>query len=569
MEEELSLVRKLLILWDGRKIIFSVSFLFAVASIAYALYVPPVYKAECYFLPPNHYLNKTGVFANAASLNDKTGVLADGSGFPDTVTSGQMMLGVMKRNAVLDVIIDKFSLMDVYEQKSRVKMRDMLVKKLMETNEDTKSGIITVGIIDEDPKRAADMANAFVETLQGKMIELSKIDAMQRRSFFEKQLFQAWQYMNDIQNEMLNYQDQLGGVAIPQSQLEATLRSITDIRQQIADKNVEISAMKAYATSNNPRLKAAYSQLETLTKELARLEEIQRSSSPQLSIEYQRHEMRLKYATEKYETLLQQVEDAKMDEAQGFFQLQIVDYATPPDFKYKPSRARIVILGTFVGVLLSCGWVVFSSFVRGFRKSVKNCLADNPDLAVADDDTDSVKNYPADNPNLAVAGDDTDSKTSGFRKIIFFVPALLCMAVILLLTFQAPEESGALSAKFQKVAGSFFGLENLPAWIRDMQLLRTFIHVFLYMPLGAALHYAFRHYGQSLGKTAFAAQITASAFGLLDEAVKMFLPGREFDVIDWVCDVVGIGAGILLAMLCGVCAALIRRIFFTQKEEVS
>ena len=102
-----------------------------------------------------------------------------------------------------------------------------------------------------------------------------------------------------------------------------------------------------------------------------------------------------------------------------------------------------------------------------------------------------------------------------------------------------------------------------------MQLLRTFIHVFLYMPLGAALHYAFRHYGQSLGKTAFAAQITASAFGLLDEAVKMFLPGREFDVIDWVCDVVGIGAGILLAMLCGVCAALIRRIFFTQKEEVS
>ncbi len=559
-------MRKLLIFWEGRKIIFSVSCLCFVMSIAYALHVPLLYKAECNFLPPSHYMNKMKVFANNTVLpEERGGNFSNYSGFADTVTSGQMLLGVMKRNSVLDVIIDRFSLMDVYKQTSRVQMRGMLVRSLMETNDDPKSGIITVGIIDEDPKRAADIANAFVEVLQEKMLEITKIDAMQRRNFFEKQLFQAWQYMNDIQNEMLSYQDRIGGVAIPQSQLEATLKSITEIRQQIADKNVEISAMKAYATPNNPRLKAAYSQLETLTRELERLEQIQRTSSPQLSIEYQRHAIRLKYATEKYETLLQQLEDAKMDEAQGFFQIQIVDYATPPDFKYKPSRARIVILGTFIGVLLSCGWIVFSSFVRGFKKSVQNCLEENPNLlADADADTDAATDDDTDSDT------DTDAKTTGtkiftFRNIIALAPALLCVAVVLILTLQPAKASGDLSEKFRYILTTLFGYGNVPAWISDMPTLRTFMHVFLYIPVGMSLYYALRCYNVPVGKAIFATLVIAAALGLVDEAIKMFLPAKEFDIIDWILDVVGVSAGILLVLLCKLCSAVIHRV--TNRSE--
>ena len=511
-------------------------------------------------------MNKLGVFANGMNQNDLTGSVSDASGFPNTVTIGQMLLGVMKRNAVLDIIIDKFSLMEVYEQASRVKMRDMLLRKLMETNEDPKSGIITVGILDEDPQRAADIANTIVDTLQEKMLELSKIDAMQRRSFFEKQLFQAWQYMNDIQNEMVNYQAQLGGVAIPQSQLEATLRSITELRQQIADKNVEISALKAYATPNNPRLKAAYSQLDTLTKELARLEEVQRSSSPHLSIEYQRHEMRLRYATEKYQLILQQVEDAKMDESQGFFQIQVVDYATPPDAKYKPSRARIVILGTFTGILLGCGWVVFSSFAKGFKKSIKNCLADNPNLLAADDDEDDDAEADEDSDSRTKTAD-SRTKTSVLSQIASFMPVVLCMAVILLMTFQPVQANWALSEKFQHILIAFFGHGNVPAWFYDINMLRTLIHIFMYIPIGMSVYYALMCHSVPVGKAAFAALVIASALGLVEEAIKMFLPAKEFDIIDWIFDVVGISVGILSALLCKLCAAVIHRVINRSKQR--
>lgn len=524
MEEENSLIKKLVILWNSRKLIFIFTVLFAVLSLSYAFYLPPVFKAECNFFPPNQDSNRLRVFVTNFNYDkertERIGALTDSTGLSDSVTSGQMMLGLLKTPSIVDALIDKFGLMEIHEQKSRVKMRDYVVKNLLETNEDTKSGIITVGVIDESPEKAAEMANFFVETLQKKIADMVMTDALQRRDFFERQLFKAWQALNDAQNELLNYQEQIGGTAIPRSQMEAILSQITDLRRRIAEKNVEISAMSTYSKASNPKLRTARSQLEALTKELERLEELQKNSNPQLSIEYQRYEMKVQYASKRYETILWQLEDARLDENQGFFQLQIVDWATAPDYKYKPSKARIVIIGTFLGTLLGCMTVVFLNFFRGLKKILKVNANVEPSAAEIQ----------------------LSKKSSG--KLFSLFPAILMMTAIILLTIQPASASGEMSSKFQSIIKAIFG-NKTPAWVLDMKLLRAFAHVFLYFPLAAALYYAFNSYG----KAALPAFLTASAFGLADEAVKMFLPGREFDLVDWTLDIVGIVLGILVSML--------------------
>ena len=164
MEEENSLLRKLLILWHGRKFILSLTIIAAVISLAYAFYLPLIYKADCNFIPPNQYMNKLGVFVSLQDQSDRVGGLSNQSVVAESVTSSQMIMGLMKQNSVLDAITDRFSLMEVYKQKSRGKMREYIVKKLLELEEDAKSGIITVGFLDENPKRAADIANAFAGT---------------------------------------------------------------------------------------------------------------------------------------------------------------------------------------------------------------------------------------------------------------------------------------------------------------------------------------------------------------------------------------------------------------------
>ncbi|MBQ7193000.1 MAG: hypothetical protein IJR98_01345, partial [Synergistaceae bacterium] len=64
MEEENSLIKKLAVLWNSRRLILFFTVMSAVIALAYSFYLPVLYKAECSFLPPNQDTNKLSVFVN-------------------------------------------------------------------------------------------------------------------------------------------------------------------------------------------------------------------------------------------------------------------------------------------------------------------------------------------------------------------------------------------------------------------------------------------------------------------------------------------------------------------------
>ena len=535
--EELSLLKKLVVLWHGRKLILFIALISFIASWIYASHLPLIYRASCYFLPPNQDMNRisslTGsLMGNTTAITpERIGGVADLAGLPQTVTSGQMILGIMRRNTVVDVIIERFNLMEVYKQTYKSRMRDLLLYNILETEEDTKSGIITVSITDEDPQRAADIANAFVETLQAKMLDLSLNEAVQRRIFFEEQVEKSREALNKAEAEMLEYQRE-GGSSMPETQMQERLRSITHVQQQIIYKNSEISALLTFARPDNPRVRAAQSQLETLTKELERLESEQRAATPNLSVEYQRHAMNLHLATAAYEVVLKQYENAKIDEAQGFFPLQVIDYATPPDFKFKPSKARIILVGTFLGMMLGVLIVV----VREFRKNMKLRLG-------------SYLNTPEEIPVSL----EKKSQKSNKIKIISFIFVLSAIALILFLTFQSEPNTESISMKFQMMLMSFYDSDNIPSWVSNMIFLRAFAHIPLYMFLSVSAFISFYLYGMKFRRSLMIAFILSALTGLTDECIKIYLPGREFDFTDWILDITGIILGLGMTALLSLC----------------
>ncbi|MBQ6001475.1 MAG: VanZ family protein, partial [Synergistaceae bacterium] len=89
---------------------------------------------------------------------------------------------------------------------------------------------------------------------------------------------------------------------------------------------------------------------------------------------------------------------------------------------------------------------------------------------------------------------------------------------------------------------------NAPLWLTNMELLRGVIHIFMFIPLSMAIYYALSHYVKSWPKAILAALVISCAFGLADEAIKMYLPQREFDFADWVLDVIGSIAGLILVI---------------------
>ncbi|MBQ7593378.1 MAG: hypothetical protein IJU48_03365 [Synergistaceae bacterium] len=375
-EDELSLLDIFNIVWRKKFFIIFITFISAVLSLWYAMTRDFTYRGECRILPPQG--------RGTSGILSQFGGLADFVGLPNAATSGQMMIGIIKGDSVVDNIIDKFNLMERYSNDIRLRVRAATIGNL-ETAEDNKSGIISIAFIDKEPKFAADVANAFVSELQKKLQEISLADAQQRRNFFENQLKQAQQELNDVESDMINYQQSKGVIAL-ESQASALLASIASLRNRIAAKNVEISTLSSYAKRDNPRLKLLQSELDAMTKELRKLEEEQSRADgrrrtqtgdllssigdvPELGIEYQRYVRALQFATAKYEMMLRQYENARLSEANDLSTISIIDYATPPDYKYGPKRGRIVIMGTAMGLALSLFWSFLSEHFRAMRKA--------------------------------------------------------------------------------------------------------------------------------------------------------------------------------------------------------
>ena len=378
-EVEIDLVELFKFMWKKKGLIILLMFLFGAGATIYAFTAPFIYRAECRVIPPGAgtgggLLSQFGALANLA-----------GMGSVGKATGGGMAIGILKGDTVIDAIIDKFNLMAEMEQEIRLTARTAVLNNL-ETKEDALSGIVSIAWLDEDPQRAADIANAFVDQLQLKLHDMAFNQAQETRMFFEDQLVQAQQELSEAETAMMKYQQSSGVLAL-ESQTASMLASIASLRNQIAAKNVEISSLSSYTRKDNPRLRLAQSQLEAMTKELKRLEEEQKRSDrqirqnratsgdllaslgsvPELSVEYQRYVRALRIATAKYESMLRQYENARLSEASDLSTLQIVDRATPPDWKYKPQRAKIMIIGTMLGFMLGAGWL-FVKFMMAQRE---------------------------------------------------------------------------------------------------------------------------------------------------------------------------------------------------------
>lgn len=78
-----------------------------------------------------------------------------------------------------------------------------------------------------------------------------------------------------------------------------------------------------------------------------------------------------------------------------------------------------------------------------------------------------------------------------------------------------------------------------------MHWVRSYAHIPLYCALALTLYPAFKvtlHRG--IAWAGLLAISAGAAVGLLDETVKIFIPGREFDLVDWGLDIIAVVAGV-------------------------
>jgi capsule polysaccharide export protein KpsE/RkpR len=328
--------------------------------------------AETKFLPPQPQ-STSAIQMLTQTVGQLAGVGAEVLGIK---TPGDLYAELLKSNTVLDRIIERFNLMNLYEVKYRIEARKRLLDNLQVTV-DKKSGIIKLAVYDKDPKRAADMANAFVEELRNLTKNLALTEASQRRLFFEEQLKEAKEGLLKAENELSEFQTKTGAIKV-EEQAKTTIMAIATLRAQVTAKEAELRMLKSFMTPDNPEVKRAEEALRALKAELANLERKKGNSSealiptgklPEVGIEYLRKVRNLKFYETLYELMLKAYEAAKLDEAKEAPIIQVIDRATPPEKKAKPKRALMVLIAGISAFFLS---VIIAFFKEYIEKSNQN-----------------------------------------------------------------------------------------------------------------------------------------------------------------------------------------------------
>ncbi|MEW5771860.1 MAG: Wzz/FepE/Etk N-terminal domain-containing protein [Pseudomonadota bacterium] len=341
-DEEISLLELLIVLAKHKRMVIGLPLVAAVIAAGISMLMPNVYTATTRILPPQQQQS------SAAAMLGQPGALAGGAGAALGIKNpNDLYMGMLNSRTLADSLIQRFKLTERYGAKKLDDARSTLGG--LTSVSAGKDGIISISVDDKDPKFAAELANAYVDELYKFTQTLAITEASQRRLFFEKQLKQAKDELANAEVAFKQTQERTGVLELD-AQGKAMIESLGAIRAQIAAKEVELGALKTFATEQNPEYILVQQQLSGLRAQLAKLEHggesglIPTGKLPEAGLENIRRLRDVKYYETLYELMAKQYEIARVDEAKNVSMIQVLDKAVPPDYKTKPKRSMIVML---------------------------------------------------------------------------------------------------------------------------------------------------------------------------------------------------------------------------------
>ena len=360
----------LLVLAREKERILQVTVAMTLLATIVVFIMPKMYSATALILPPQQnqsvlstLVGQVGA-ANALDLRDL------GLKNPSDV-----FVGMLKSRTVEDALVNRFDLRKVYNVKRYQDARKTLEKRSEIDPE--KEGLISIQVSDRDPKRAADIANAWVDELRALNQNLALTEAAQRRVFFEQKLEQERDDLAKTESAM-KVIELKSGVIQPDAQTRALIGAVADVRAQIAAKEVQLQSLRTSATPNNPDVIRLQHELAAMQAQSAKISQMQRGDLEvgegnlqvptrrigEASLEYLRVARELRYHESLYEFLARQLEAARIDEAKNAVVVQVVDHAVEPERKSSPQRLLVIAITALLSFLLTCFGLLLREALR-------------------------------------------------------------------------------------------------------------------------------------------------------------------------------------------------------------
>ena len=365
------------LLWARRKFLVRTALFGLVAGSLLAFLLPKRYVSAVKLMPPNPQSGQGA--AMVAALSAKSSMPGMVGSLLGLDGSGALFVGILQSRTIQDRLVRRFDLKRVYwDRLEEDACNDLALRTGI--SEDRKSGIITIAVTDSRPERAAAIAQAYVEELDRLSAELSTSAAHRERVFLEERLRAVKLDLDAASRDFSQFASQNSAIDIKE-QGRTMVEAAARLQGELIAAQSQRKGLEEIYTANNVRVRSVEARIEELQSQLDKLAggaggggEAERKAAgtpaenypsirqlPILGVKYADLYRQTRIQEAVYETLTQQYELAKVQEAKETPSVKVLDQASLPERKSFPPRLALIVLLASAGLALGIAGVVLQA----------------------------------------------------------------------------------------------------------------------------------------------------------------------------------------------------------------
>lgn len=332
-----------------------VTILVTVVAVVVSLMLPNEFRSAANLMPANTPAIGLDLLTRSSGL----GGLA--SNLLRTRSSEfDRFLVLLETHTVKKRVIDQFNLIEVYDTGgNQFPLIDAMKRLDANTNFETfEEGNMLIEVWDEDPTRAKEMTDFYVQLINEYNIELSTSEATKFKEFIGDKYSEVMASVDSLQRRTVEFQREYGVIEL-NTQASEYLGAIIAITAQLYEAELKLKLVAENAREENPIYQRQLQQVNALKSTLASMYNntnpndviLNFSQLPEISTQYVRLMAEAEIQQEMLKFIIPIYENARMEEAKSIPGLVVVDEPFVAERKDRPKRSLIVI-GAFMSSLL-------------------------------------------------------------------------------------------------------------------------------------------------------------------------------------------------------------------------
>jgi capsule polysaccharide export protein KpsE/RkpR len=359
-------------LWERRRLLGKFVAWGSIVAFAVAWLIPVRYAAITRLMPPDPVQGQGMAMLASIAGRMGAGFGALGGDLLGMKTSGDLFAAVLQSRTVQNDLVAKFDLRDVYGTPRWVDARKALERRT-DISIDRKSGVLTVQVTDHDAKRASALAQEYITELNNVVTQLNTSSASRERAFLEERLEQVKTELGAAEKDFSQFASKNAAIDIKE-QGKAMVEAAAILEGQLIAAQTELQGLRQIYTDQNVRVRAARARVDELRRQILKMGGKSESEDapaakesdlyptirklPLLGVTYADLYRRMKVEETVFETLTQQYELAKVQEAKEVPSVKVLDPPEVPEKKVFPPRTVLTLFGALLALSLGVAWIL-------------------------------------------------------------------------------------------------------------------------------------------------------------------------------------------------------------------